>query len=39
MTGGVPEWLPPPWLDPDRRPRRNTAHHPPEIDFRLPDDG
>jgi hypothetical protein len=38
MTGGVPEWLPPPWLDPHRRPRRNTAHHPPDIDFRLPEE-
>jgi hypothetical protein len=33
MTSGLPEWVPPPWLDPDRRPRRNTAHHLPEIDF------
>jgi hypothetical protein len=22
----VPEWIPPPELDPDQRPRRNTAH-------------
>jgi hypothetical protein len=33
MNAGLPEWIPPPWLDPDRRPRRNTAHHLPEIDF------
>jgi hypothetical protein len=33
---GLPEWLPPPWLDPEQRPRRNTAHHRPELDFRLP---
>ncbi len=26
-TDGVPEFLPPPWIDPDRRPRRNTVHH------------
>jgi hypothetical protein len=23
----VPEWIPPAWLDPDRRPKRNTARH------------
>jgi hypothetical protein len=33
-TDGLPEWIPPPWLDPDQQPRRNTAHHLPEIDFR-----
>jgi hypothetical protein len=33
---GRPEWLPPPWLDPDRTPRRNTTHHPPDLDFRQP---
>jgi hypothetical protein len=33
MAGGVPEWIPPAWLDPARRPRRNTAHHPPDISF------
>ena len=27
MTYGVPMWIPPPWVDPERRPRRNTAHH------------
>ena len=27
MTDGVPMWIPPPWVDPERRPRRNTAHH------------
>jgi hypothetical protein len=30
MTGGVPEWIPPPWLDPDQHPRRNTAHPRPD---------
>ncbi len=33
---GQPEWLPPPWLDPEQKPRRNTAHHRPDIDFRQP---
>ncbi len=27
MTNGVPEWLPPWWIDPDRTPQRNTTHH------------
>jgi hypothetical protein len=30
MRGGVPYWIPPPWVDPDQRPIRNTAHH---LDF------
>ncbi len=34
MNHGQPEWLPPPWLDPNQRPIRNTAHHLPEIEFR-----
>ena len=25
---GIPEFRPPPWVDPDRRPRRNHLHHP-----------
>ncbi len=33
---GMPEWLPPPWLDPEQKPRRNTVHHRPDIDFRQP---
>jgi hypothetical protein len=33
---GQPEWLPPPWLDPEQQPRRNTVHHRPDIDFRQP---
>ena len=33
ITDGVPEWLPPPWLEPERRPIRNTAHRLPEFDF------
>jgi hypothetical protein len=27
MNNGVPEWIPPPWDDPERRPQRNTANH------------
>ncbi len=26
MTDGVPEWLPPWWIDPDRKPQRNRTH-------------
>ena len=37
MVGGRPEWLPPAWLDPQRTPRRNTTHHPPDIEFRQPE--
>jgi hypothetical protein len=33
MRDGVPEWIPPPWLDPEQRPRRNTAHHLPDFEF------
>jgi hypothetical protein len=32
----MPEWLPPPWLDPDQTPKRNTVHQRPDIDFRKP---
>ncbi|MET0864702.1 MAG: HNH endonuclease signature motif containing protein, partial [Nakamurella sp.] len=24
---GIPEFIPPPWVDPDRKPRRNTTNH------------
>jgi hypothetical protein len=34
MINGVPHWRPPSWLDPERKPIRNTAHHPPDLDFR-----
>jgi hypothetical protein len=34
MIDKVPNWIPPPWIDPDRMPRRNTAHHV-EITFDL----
>lgn len=30
---GVPEWIPPPWLDPRQRPMRNTANHLSDIPF------
>jgi hypothetical protein len=33
MAAGVPMWIPPPWVDPDRTPRRNTAHHLADYDF------
>jgi hypothetical protein len=33
IVNGVPEWIPPPWLDPHEKPRRNTAHHLPEFSF------
>jgi hypothetical protein len=29
LRNGKIEWLPPAWLDPERRPIRNTAHDPP----------
>lgn len=35
MIDSVPHWRPPAWIDPDRIPRRNTAHHV-EPGFRLP---
>ena len=28
MIDDRPAWIPPPWLDPDRRPRHNTTHDP-----------
>jgi Domain of unknown function (DUF222)/HNH endonuclease len=33
MVNEIPEWTPPPWIDPDQQPRRNTAHHLPDFDF------
>ena len=27
ITNGLPEWLPPWWIDPDRTPQHNHAHH------------
>ncbi len=26
MTNGTPHWTPPPWIDPNQQPTRNTAH-------------
>jgi hypothetical protein len=28
MNDGVPEWLPPRWLDPDQNPVTNQSHDP-----------
>jgi hypothetical protein len=39
MRDGVPEWIPPRWLDPDQVPRRNTAHHLIDFEFDFPDTG
>lgn len=36
MEHGVPTWTPPPFVDPDRTPMRNTVHRRPEIAFRQP---
>jgi hypothetical protein len=30
---GLPQWIPPPFIDPDRQPIRNVAHHPREMTF------
>jgi hypothetical protein len=29
MRDGLPEWIPPGWIDPQQTPRRNHSHHPP----------
>ena len=39
IVNGVPQWTPPAWLDQDRKPVHNTAHHPPDITFTYPDTG
>jgi hypothetical protein len=36
MIDGVPYWKPPAWLDPERKPRRNTAQHLPHVEFGRP---
>lgn len=36
IRAGVPEWIPPPWLDPEQRPRRNTGHHLPTFPIFAP---
>jgi hypothetical protein len=28
MIHGTPHWIPPPWIDPDQKPRRNHTHDP-----------
>jgi hypothetical protein len=33
MHDDIPWWRPPSWLDPDRSPIRNTAHHLDDISF------
>jgi hypothetical protein len=33
MIADMPWWRPPSWIDPDRRPIRNTAHHLDDISF------
>ena len=33
MIDAQPVWTPPPWIDPQQEPIRNTAHHSPDIDF------
>jgi hypothetical protein len=35
MVDGLPEWIPPRWIDPQQTPRRNITHHPPLL-FPLP---
>jgi hypothetical protein len=35
ITNGIPEWLPPWWIDAHRQPQRNKAHH--LTDYFLPD--
>jgi Domain of unknown function (DUF222)/HNH endonuclease len=36
MHHGLPWWRPPTWIDPERRPIRNTAHHLDDIQFQAP---
>jgi hypothetical protein len=33
MQDGVPYWRPPAWIDPERRPVRNSAHHLTDFEF------
>jgi hypothetical protein len=30
---GIPQWIPPPWIDPERKPQRNAVHHLPDLAF------
>ena len=34
MRAGMPWWRPPTWIDPERKPIRNTTHHLDDIEFR-----
>jgi Domain of unknown function (DUF222)/HNH endonuclease len=36
LEHGTPYWIPPPWIDHQRQPRRNTTHHRSHITFRQP---
>jgi hypothetical protein len=33
MISGIPHWIPPAFIDPQRKPMRNTAHHPRDFEF------
>ena len=35
MIDGVPHWIPPAFIDPERRPIRNTVHHLRDFDFKI----
>jgi Domain of unknown function (DUF222) len=35
ISNGIPEWLPPWWIDPERKPQHNQAHH--IADYLVPD--
>jgi hypothetical protein len=39
MVNGRPGWIPPPWLDPDQRPRFNTTRQRLDLPPDLPFDG
>jgi hypothetical protein len=30
---GIPEFIPPTWIDPERKPQRNRAHHQRDLVF------
>jgi hypothetical protein len=35
MINNVPHWLPPAFIDPDRKPTRNTTHHLRDFEFKI----
>jgi hypothetical protein len=35
MINNVPHWIPPAFIDPDRKPTRNTTHHLRDFDFKI----